>query len=1400
MTEEHIVDLTEEEENIFNQEIENVYNNNNWNTINKSEVINQKKQFIFKVSQSTQYTYPNDNFIYYIYIKNISGTTIDSFKIKIKNDPGICFYEPDVEKLSKEITLKPNEVQLYEMKAYCPIKGTFFVHFIGLGNETQISYQTLSITSTRTYNSEKMQHRIHIYDFTPYEDKYSIEADNYSNEVIQTFKKQKLPYKAGEQPFPKKKNFVPENIESQSFLDQYEEAKNTKEHVYQYISRENFTEDSVESFTGENLMEIFDKINKESDYFNARFLRSGTNHLLNDFTQYAPNGFIHRMGLLNSEIFHYLGVIPTYSYMSDRLFRWAPSKDQPLNLIPEKKAMEWGRNIWAGRGWFVYRNVTEEYEKTKEYEEAVENKLIQRKELIGSYDEKRTAEEVVNVLENWDDVQRSNIQSDLIKYYYSIEESIYDTGVFFINIPINKIPKNFYLLQNDTLYSIINRVKPYGTKPIINYIIEETFNHHMDQVLTLNHLKNYTFETEAPYIEESDIYRNGYTNITETCNGEEYTYPAFIPKDVAYTRRFDKQTMEISNVDLTNISIQKIMDMNMEQEKDIYHMKGDIKTIILEDLLNILYQGNYNSISFRIPFYPYNPLRDYLTDEEAIFSEKKSDFLNEPDEILLNGIKLEGIRLSTPKQKSYKEKYSIIIKDITDKKHVVSFNYDEDMETEFISYTFVNKNGQEFVRKRGYQDINSVIVLIRKLHNKKILLFMVEDEKSNGYHYFHHVIVQDLATFDTKKITDKEEVSFNEFVSYSGYGFEKDVIIETPFVKESIILQPKVVREGNNWINLYRLNEKENSYSYIKNLSKDSLVPDNIYLDYDQISIPETSIIEKIRLKIIGSHSTKASTYISNAFNTNYLLEKNNGNKIQLSPNAMECYSRLNEGSSYYNIKLQTAQSKGQDSFIKEYNNLLEKNIIFDEDMNNSIKSFSKPNDFITISKEYWCELYDFTNLTYKLNDIESIHFIIEGYNTGYEREISVQTLSETEHSSMVKKIIPSGYFREKINLLYPNQFLLELLRIRFKFTSLNHDIKVFDAKLEINFKNKQEGKISYENLKRINLNENNLLTLLKKYYNPCDINNGVGIEMSFDEINPGEYYHLNKTELEIIFTNTDVNLLISGNRYFDNFRGVSKSELYGIVGKDSYLSGLFYDDVPTMSQLEDNISYENKGIKLRDTLYQSFEARDDNITSIEIFPYGFKGNPDGLLKIGLYTNTNNTPDKLIKEVIVSGWIKSNEELKKLDKIKYNININNLEINKRYWFKIQVLNPQDNSYYLLKGMNDTKPGFKLLADEKNNYINTFSNLKFNIYSKNLSSSFNTLPVFQEKFDNPYVIIGLHKGQGSIKKLQTNKYVKNLSGYDYMAEEFKVEPSIKVFKIIEEKENNVIKELPTGEEE
>lgn len=1321
-----------------------------------SEIVNQKKHFIFNASQTSNYVFPNEYFDYYVYIKNISGDEIKDFVIQIEHSPEI-YFQPQEEREHKVFDIKDKEVKLYRFRAFCQMTGEFFVHFIGYGEGTQILYETLKIKCTRTVNSEEVIHKINIYDFSPYEDKYSMEATNYNEKTTQIFKNQKLPYKSKKKPFRLQTDFDPDNIESESYKEQYEEVReyqkneNKNEHVYQYISRENFLKDGKESYEGKNLFEIFKDINEKSEYFKAKFLRTGTNELENNIKEIKPNGFIYRMGLLSSEIFHNIGVVPTYSYMSDYLFRWAPGRNQLLNLIPEKRAMRWDENIWAGRGWFVSRQVTDKYKKTPNYQKEKEKKIIKDEEIINKFESKLTAEEFINKMETRDEVQRRREGTDIIKYEYKLRESIYDTGVFYVNIPIDKIPSNFYLLNNENIYALINRTKPFGTKPIVNYIVERTFNQHMDQELLLNHHKKFLFEMETDDIFDYTISQNEYKMVEEECEGgDKIIYPKFIPKRTISSENFyNNHNMEMF-VDYSKIGIKKIFEQELEKEVHSHKTKPDYELKTLKDILELLYQENYNDICFKLEKKEFNALSTIEGDIE--FGETNQGIVIKNK----NNYPIEALKIRNSNSYRFaknKTEINFIITDDKNKKHKINLSYDKDMEMDFVKYIYTNSKNEENIRQKGYQEIRGIGVIIKKLYNKKMLIFMVEDN-DKILHYFHHVIVQDIQTFSSFKVTENVSEPIDQIL-FANNLENANIIFEPTFVKKAKTFTPSLILGGEKWNNLYRLNDNENSYSYIKNITPQYLPINDILFCYDNIDIPETSIIKKLRIKTMGKSNSADKIYIKKALNTNYLMKELKGYKIQLSPDKIEAYSNFKESSIYYQNKLDMAREKNQITLIKKYEDLLQENYIFNEDIDVDILDYMKsPNDYITIDNPFWYELSEFTDLTYKLNEIESISFIVEGYNTEYETEILLQTLYGTDNSSIVKNKIPSGYFRKKINLLYPNEFLLAFLRVRFSFNNLGHNIKIFDTKIELNFKNKQENEIEYNYVDDFKI-DNSIITVLKDYYNPADINNGLLIKYEFDDLAPGGFYQINTIELEVIYEETDMNIMINDNKYKDIFYDKKVSSISGIVS-DAYLSGEFYNDVITMGQPEDNIGIDNKGIRLQKELYQSFETRSDNITSIELFPYSFKGNPSDILKIGLYTNSFNTPGKLIKEVHVSGWVKNNQQLKNLGRIKYNFNVNGLNINERYWFKIEVLNPQENSYYLLKGIDKTKAGFKLLANENNNYINTFSNLKFNIYSKNISKSFNDIPVLQEYFDNPYVLIGLHKSKGSIKGLQINK--------------------------------------------
>lgn len=1332
--------------------------------IEKSEIINQKKQFIFDVEQSSNTVFPNEKYIYYVYIKNVSGVEIENLKIKIENSPNIVF-EVDV-KPDIGITLKDREAKLYQFEASCPVIGEHIVHFICYGEETQILYKTLKILCSRTNNSEKLTHRLHIYDFTPYEDIYSFESSNYSDQVTQILKRQKLPYKAGESPFKAISNNVDENTESQSFLDQYNEAKNTNEHVYQYISRESFVEEKKESYDGETLTELVSNINKNSDFFNARLLSTGTNTLLNDFKRFAPDGFIYRMGLLNSEIYHTLGVIPTYSYMSDYLFRWEPpEKFDEIKLYPKIEPKKWGDHLWAGQGWIVYQYITNEYKKTEEFKDLFKEKKISLYEVVGRFEDEKSAQELVDWLEERDSYTRSEQRTDLVKYRYEIRQSLYDTGVFFVNIPINKIPKNFYLMDNDSIMALINRCKPFGTKPIVNYIIEETFNLNMEQKLTLGYKENFLFNIDMD-TDDYEIYKQEFKNKQIICEGgTPLTYPAFVTTEylIHSQKGLFNQEMLV-DYDYSQVGQTKSFDGLMEKDVYGYSLSTEKELITLEDVIGLLYQNNFNNICFYIPSVDFISVKEIRVDEDGnIFYLYNEDDPN-------SKVKIEGVKSINTKELTDEETLLIKIKDSFDKTYTLSIKKDLYQEKDsFIEYIYTNSKGEDFVKKTGYADVYSVSIAHFNSLNKKVLVFFIED-KDRELHYFHHITIQNIREITSER-KDKNNIPRDSPLFINRDFFEKKIYIETPFVKQSTKPKCSRIYGGDNWNNFFRFNNEINSYTNIRNMEKDNISVEDIILKYDSINIPETALIKEVRLKLNGNHSKDKHIYLKYALNTEYLSPDLNGYTFQLSPNNIETYSHLYESTVYYKDKLEDAIKKDQESFIEEYKRLIEENEIFNEDINFDVYHYLyDQNDFISIKDKYWCELSEFTNLTYNLNDIQSISLVIEGYNEGSENDIVVQLLDGVNSSSKVTSKTPSGWFREKIPLLYPNSFKLENLRARFRFKDLTHTINIFDTKLEITFKNKQSGEIDYIPSEILDLNNSQTTVILNDYINPADLNNGLNLVLQFDDLAPGDYYQLYSHELEIIYQENDIDVIISNNNYENQYFGINPSQIQGHLS-DGYLSGLFYSDVAKVIQDESNIGPENKGIKLEDALYQKFESRDDNITCVEIFPHGFVGNPNSSIKIGLYTNSNNTPDSLIKEIVVDGWLKNNEELKSLKSIKYNFNVDNLIKEENYWLKLEVMNPEVGNYYMLKGTTNGISIFKLLARDNNNYINTLSSLKFNIYSENLSQSFCNINAFQENFDNPYIKIGLHKGKGIIDNLKIMKKEYTITRDDYMGEIF-----------------------------
>lgn len=1384
-----------------------------------SEIVNQKKQLIFKVEQTSDFVYPNEEYKYLIYIKNISGVVIDNIHVIINNSPEIVINEGSSTLEPNIGSLQPNETKLIFLKAYCGATGTFSTHFVCYGNGTGLFNQSLTINCDYNNISDNIIHRIHIYNFSPYEDNFSMTVDDFNDSVTQLFKTQKLPYKAKEQPFPMIKNkeysinsFI--NQESESFLQQYKEAKNTKEHEYQYIGRENFNENALEVYEGTNLHNIIEDINNNSQFFRAKFLRTGNNQLLNEFKEISPNGFIYRFGLLSSDIYHYLGVLPTYSYMSDYIFRWAPDDKEPLNLVPKKRAMDWDSKRWNG-GWMVYQIATEEYQQTEEWKS--KNESYYRR--IASFSDKDLAEEFIRKQEDIDAGIRAYTDRNLIKYNYVLIRNYLDTGVFFVNIPFDKIPTNFLVLANEEIEAIIQKAKPYGVKGLIRYEISKMFNIDME-FFFYPHIKPYTEIPMSMCVSPLKIQTKMYDWVTETICGKEkkswkltpynklcrtWLYYNIIKDNISFDinhfrRRITNSGLITSKdiytcqshspsecINLTNGKTCKYhyggcvapesetsihyatdkdidhypdnnIDINMDCEVDVQPTKIDNQVSTLYDGCALLYNGGDDNFSFYMNSELANKIKE-RTEQSDIFLQKWADKYNISYDLLglekyqqkdKDGYRIIGNEKQTkpfniflmPINHLDDDISGLGFIDIRQQYHFFEFNTDSYTKKDHLTYKTIFKNNYK-THKECLVDANSLVISFVTINNVKIIIFYFKYD--NKLHYFHHTIVSEVKNlFIYQSNTNKNKGDQNLYdLLLCGYQQDTPITINLPQYREYHTYSSPIIANGRNWTNLYRIDRSEDSYTYIQNNDKFNIVPDNILLHFDDINIPNGAIIHDIYLQGVVESNAEQNIYCEYSSQDNNNFEDADSNRYMLKPNQIDIYR--NETESFYYLENQNPIDQ----------KAIEKNMIFNESFHIDMQEYIDNDDnYITIQKPFWVELSQFINDVYKANDLNDIVFTIEGYNNGGEVILKSRLASGSEQGEPIEIKIESGYFLHNIPLSFLGSFSTDEFRVRFKFLGLNHKIDIYNTYLTIDFKEKtplDRPKTFTDEC--IIFNKNKVYINALDKITPEEINNGYTIHLSFDEISPGTYYRIYYMELVVVYSNRHSSLLVNANK----FKYTSNDVFYTTVSGTSttLLGGQFYNDVSTSAQIESDVNNLNHGIELRDSIYQAFIALTDNITSIEIFPNGFVGNPDSTLKIGLYKNHKHSPGRLIKEVYAPGWIKTNTELKDLYSIKYNLNIKDLDVNEIYWFKIEVLEPRENSYYLLHYSTTQKNDFKLLLKENNDLINTFGSLEFTIYSKNEFKSFYQLPATQNYFNNPYIMIGLHK-YGTIKNLKIKK--------------------------------------------
>lgn len=1371
-----------------------------------SEIIYNKKQLVLIVDQTSDYTYPNKLYKYQIYCKNVSGETIDNVHIQIIN-PSTVLIDEDNEVPPEGVNigdLKNGQSHLLNVKARCATTGKFTVHFVCFGDGSEVVTKKATIISNYDAYNNKNIHRVHIYNFTPYQEKYELQSKDYSDEVTQLVKKQYLPYKAKENPFKMISSNENQGFfidESQNYLDQkdilYGNPVEGDLHSYQYLGRENFNRDDVEVYEGENLFEIFQDINKKSKLFRARFLRTGSNQLLNDFRQYNPDGFIYRVGLMSSELFHHLGVLPDYSYMNDYLFRWANEGGLPLNLYPKRLDMNWRSNRWSGHGWRVWKTYTDEYKaliiNDPDYKPMMEH--------VDTFELLETAEEYVKTEEEHDISNEYYVNTEdgleqIKKYQYLIKETYNDTGVFFIHIPVSKIPSNFLMLNIEDIEAIVEKTKPYGMKALIRYVIDTHFNMNISMNVTTKVYPRVPFEIKDFNRFNYAMIPYEYHNVTEevcyvedeTRKTEQRTSLKKIPSGTAYDRTVDFNIDPSISKISTEPSTKSDLELIPQIETQTYACHLDTELVSLDNLYNLLEANNFDAISFKIDkintrelayekeaeilveegikAVNYKLWKDSLFDENGQINNNPHSYWWDTEKLMKDYVDFIEIPLTTYQITRDGIESGIGFRDEYGKLHGFSAEYDSQLESFKIKYaTSLNNNFK--IRKEGIANITGLAYKFVEIDGKTLVILFIKKVKDTKieYHYFDHVVITKMKN-NFAFIRNERDISalrnWTKFIQ-CGRKTNSKVAFNTPQFDQSKTVSPNYIlnNENTNWHKIHRIDKNEESYALITNDSQELLQPDNIRLHFDDINIPNDAVIKSVKVKSILETNSYKSMYPSIRIQDGFITEQSSSNKVCLQPQYITAYPSHNKSTEYYEGRYKEAESEESEGSMEFFKNKIIENLLFSDYVTYDTEFLDNVDDFITVNKPYWIEVSDFCDYETFIEKTEDCVLFLEGYNPGKEVYVKAQPFQYEMFGVPTEKLIPKGYFKISIPLNNLSIFVLERLSVRFRFLGLCDDLRIFDAYLSTTFHDKQQEPKAFEERDSIDVEKKKIVRqeLLLKEENGYTLNNGFTLDLSFDELELGEYYRIYSIELEIIYQNQNIDLLVSSNNYSILN---SKNKMTSISGKstDAYIGGLFFNELIMAGtyQPTSTLNSEDQGVELEQALYQSFIATADNMTSFTIFPNGFVGNPDVNLKISLYENKGNTPNRLVKEIRAKGWSKQNKNLKNASIITYDFNVNNLVVGNKYWIKIEVENPSEGNYYLLKYNNSSEKNIRLLLDINDNLINTFGSLTFYVNTINKYHSFNSFPSCEldPELSDPKIFVGLHKRSGELSDIKIKK--------------------------------------------
>lgn len=534
--------------------------------------------------------------------------------------------------------------------------------------------------------------------------------------------------------------------------------------------------------------------------------------------------------------------------------------------------------------------------------------------------------------------------------------------------------------------------------------------------------------------------------------------------------------------------------------------------------------------------------------------------------------------------------------------------------------------------------------------------------------------------------------------------------------------------------------EKYQANVLLNNLNEiDNITNENEWLSELNRIVRESEKILKEKI------NRKNTTY------DNIILELNNKLNFFIQNAKMYWYVYDDKQSKYINSKFEIIESEGNEPFLQNnhwtfFIKTENSEIITRESLiicRRNVGTYIV-NDYKKSSTD-WIEYNDFN---FNINGIiEDIEFEIEGSNYSSNNiTCNVQGVYNDKKTGIFQiGNIEVGGFTKKIKLdkiFNINELNSEDFSIRISFNGLDNASMIEIYKVNM--------KVNYNSNKRVikNFNESNDINILSnpitKWYlikdlkgltlpSGKDLKNTILTFIDFGRLENNEYIKFYSAELIVHYKNRKgTSITKSIPKEISNLINISSS--VNKTGSPVAYTGIIKKDEISIEQNQSEMYYSDPlGLTLKHQVFQMFEANSSQISAIEFGVAGLNGAPSKILFLEILENSSqNRPNKSIYKKAVEGWIISNT-----DNVKYDVNINNLNIGEKYWIKLSLPIYDNNNFYKLQYKENVAVFNNSLIQKENNkevLVNSgIASLKFKIYKpsnlrtftkKNISTNIN----------------------------------------------------------------------------